>query len=96
MGPKLMNCCRLEQVSTKEHGKKLKRIRILEDGRVPAKGGKQWKIEGHRRITRKEFQRLLNKFEMEGFMVQKGLLNLAKKRSFSKRCMPRQEGDVIR
>ena len=37
MGPTLMNCCRSEQVNTKEHGKVLKRIQILEDGRVPAK-----------------------------------------------------------
>ena len=32
MGPKLLNCCRPEQVGTKEHGKMLKRIQILEDG----------------------------------------------------------------
>ena len=36
-GPKLLNCCRLEQVGTKDCGKMLKRLRILEDGRVPAK-----------------------------------------------------------
>ena len=72
MGPKLINCCRPEQVSIKEHGKMLKRIHILQDGRVLAKEAKHWEIEGQeRRITRKECQRLLNKFEMEGFMVQK-------------------------
>ena len=37
MGPKLMNCCKPEQVGTKEHGKVLKRIQVLEDRRVPAK-----------------------------------------------------------
>ena len=36
MGPKLMDCCSQELVGTKEHGKMLKRIQILEDGRVPA------------------------------------------------------------
>ena len=41
MGPTLMKCCRSEQVSTKEHGKILKRIQILEDGRVPAKEAKK-------------------------------------------------------
>ena len=61
MGPKLMNCCKPERVGTKEHGKMLKRIQVLEDGRVS---------EGQKR---KEYQRLLNKFEMEGFMAQKGL-----------------------
>ena len=52
MGPKLLNCCRPEQVGTKEHSKMLKRIQVLEDGRVPAKEAKDWKIEGEeRRIT---------------------------------------------
>ena len=65
MGPTLMNCCKLEQLGTKEYGKMLKRIQILEDGRVPAKEARHWKIEGlTRRITRKEYQRLLYKFVM--------------------------------
>ena len=37
MGLHLMNCCKLEQVGTKEHGQMLKRIQVLEDGRIPAK-----------------------------------------------------------
>ena len=37
MGPKLLNCCKPEQVGTEENGKMLKRIQIVEDGRVPAK-----------------------------------------------------------
>ena len=44
MGPKLMNCCKPEDVGTKEHGKMLKRIQVLEDGRVLAK-----KVERQRR-----------------------------------------------
>ena len=44
MGPKLLNCCKPEQVGTEEHGKMLKRIQIVEDGRVPAKEAKRWKI----------------------------------------------------
>ena len=60
IGPKLMNCCRPEQVSTKEHGKMLKRIQILEDGRVPANKAKIGKLKDKkRRSTRKEYQRLL-------------------------------------
>ena len=55
MGPKLLNCCKPEQAGTKEHGKMLKRIQVLEDGRVPAKEARNWKIEGlKRRMTRKE------------------------------------------
>ena len=34
MGPKLMNCCKPEQMGTKEYGKVMKRIQTLEDGRV--------------------------------------------------------------
>ena len=33
-GTKWMNRCKPEQVGTKEHGKMLKRIQVLEDGRV--------------------------------------------------------------
>ena len=66
MGPKLTNCCRPEQMDTKEFGKMVKRIQILEEGRVPAKEAKNWRIEGQKkRITRKEYKRLLNNFEME-------------------------------
>ena len=35
-----MNCCKLEQMGTKEHGKMLKRIQTPEDGRIPAKEAK--------------------------------------------------------
>ena len=75
MGPKLMNCCKPEQMRSKEHGKMLKRIPVLEGGGVPAKEAKSWRIEGlKRRITRKEHQRLLNKFQMEGFVAQKRIV----------------------
>ena len=46
MGPKQMNCCRPEQMGTKEFGKMLKRDQTLEEGRVPAKEAKNWRIEG--------------------------------------------------
>ena len=70
----MTNCCKPEQVGTKEHGKMLKRIQILEEGRIPAKEARNWKIEGlKRRSTRKEYRRLWNEFETGGFMAQKGL-----------------------
>ena len=51
-----MSWCKLEQVGTKERGKMLEGIRILEDGRVPAKEAQHWNIEGKkRRITWKEY-----------------------------------------
>ena len=40
VGPKLIDCCKLELVGTKEHAKMLKRSQILEDGRVPANESK--------------------------------------------------------
>ena len=43
MGPKLMNCCKTEQVGTKEHGTMIKWIQVLEDCRVPAKEAGNWK-----------------------------------------------------
>ena len=75
-------------MGTEEHGNMIKRIQILEGGRVPAKESKDWKIEGKKsRITRKEYKRLTNEFEMGGFMVQKGLLNLAReKNAAGQRC----------
>ena len=64
MGPKLMNCCRQEQMGTKEFGKMLKRIQVLKDGRVPAKEAKNWRIDGKKtRITRKEYKKPANKFD---------------------------------
>ena len=51
------------------YGNMLKRIQVLEDGRVPAAEARSWRIEGPQKITRIEYQRLLNKFEMEGFMA---------------------------
>ena len=48
MGPTLMSCCRPEQVNTKEYGKVLKRIQILEDGRVPAKEANHGKSKDRR------------------------------------------------
>ena len=45
----------------------------------PAQKARNWKIERQKkRITRKEYKRLLNEFEMGGFMAQKGLWNLAR------------------
>ena len=37
MGPKLINCWMPKPMVTKEFGKMVKRIQILEEGRVPAK-----------------------------------------------------------
>ena len=80
MGPKLMNCCKPGPMGTKEHGKMIKRVQTPEDGRVPAKEANGWRIEGQKkRITREEYQRLVNKFEIEGLMAQKACGTLQKK-----------------
>ena len=59
-------------MGTEVFGKMMKRIKTLEEGRVPVKEAKNWMIDGEKKIiTRKEYKRLLNSFEMEGFMAQK-------------------------
>ena len=52
MEPKLRNCCKPEHVGTKENGKILERIQVLEDGRVAAKEARNWKIEGQKEESR--------------------------------------------
>ena len=64
-GPKLFNCCRPEQMGTKEFGRMLKRNQTLEEGRIPSKETKNWRNEG------KEYQRHLNKFKIEGLMARR-------------------------
>ena len=82
MGPKMVNCCRPEQLGTKEFGKTMKRVQTLEEGRVPVKEAKKWRMEEEkRRITREEYKRLLNNFEIEGLMVQKGLWNFGNRKN---------------
>ena len=98
MGPKLMNCCRPEQMDTKEFGKMMKRVQILEEGRIPATEATNWRVEGEKkRSTRKECERLLNNFEMEGLRAQQGLWNLAKVKIMKERGeLPHDEVDVVR
>ena len=56
----------------------------MEDGRVPAKEARNWRIEVQKEKNHeKEYQRLLNKFEM----AQKGLWNLAKENILRARGM---------
>ena len=80
MGPKLMNCCKQEQVGTKEYGNMLKRFQVPEDGRVPAEEARNWNIEGQKKNHEKKYQRLLSEFETEGLMAQKGLWNLVREK----------------
>ena len=94
MGPKLMKCCKLEQQS-RDYVETNSNSRGRQ---CSCKGSKKWKIEGqNRRITRNVYQRLLNKFEMEGFMAQEGLWNLARNKALQDRgALLGEEGDTIR
>ena len=85
-------------MGTQEFGKMMKIIQILEEGRVPAKETKNLRIEGDKkRLTRKEYHRFFNKFDMEGLMAQKGLWNLAiEKNMKERRELPNGEGDAVR
>ena len=72
MVPKLINCCRPEQMDTKEFGKMVQRVQTLFEERVPAKEAKNWRIDGEKeRITRKEYNRLFWKVSgiVAGFVV---------------------------
>ena len=64
----------------------------------PCQRGKH--LENRRRKEKnheKSVSRLLGKFEMEGFMAQKGLWNLARENMLQDRgALPEEEGDVIR
>ena len=48
MEPKLVNCCKPEPMGSKEFGKMTKGIQTLEEGRVPAKEAKNWRIDGEK------------------------------------------------
>ena len=95
MGPKLLKYCEPEQLGTQEFDKMMNRIQTLE-GRVPAKEAKNWSVEGEKKIiTRKEYKRLVNNFEMEGLMAQKGLWNLAKEKIMKEGGeLPDEESDA--
>ena len=92
-----MNQCKPENLDTKEDGKMFKRISLLEEERVPAKNATGWKIEGHKRgVTRKECKRLREEFEVGGFMAQKWLWNIAKKRMLEDSgALRREDGDLL-
>ena len=79
MGPMVMNCCPPEQVGTKEYGKMLKRIQVFEDGRVPAKEARSWRIEGQkRRITEKSIRGFETSLKWEVLWPRKDCGDLAR------------------
>ena len=97
MGPKLMNCCRPEQVGTTDHGEMFNNNSGSRRWHSFCKGGKKHGKLKDKKNTRKEYQRLVNKFEMEGFMAQRGLWNLARNKTLQDRgALPTEEGDAIR
>ena len=97
MGPKLVNCYKPEQVGTKEYGKMLKRIQILEDGRVPTKEARNWKIEGQNtKIVRKEYKILLIGFRDGRIHGANRSMESRKRKMLQDRgALPKEVGDVI-
>ena len=100
MGPKMMNCCKREQVGTKENGKMLKLIQFLNTaGSMPKKRRVGRSKDEKRTISRLEYRRLWNDFETGGFKAQKGLRNVAREKEdvAGQRCIAsKEEGDVVR
>ena len=85
-------------MGTKEFGKMMKRKNPNSRGKnSPSQRGKELEIREKKRITRKEYQRLLHIFEMEGLLAQKGLWNLAEEKIMKERGrLPNEEGDVVK
>ena len=48
-GTQTVELLQAEQVGTKEHGKMLDRIQVLEDGRIPAKEARHWNTSGQKK-----------------------------------------------
>ena len=63
---------KLEQMGTKEFGKMMKRIQILEDGRVPAKEANNWRIEGEKKELRDRSIRFHSQCDAPGGFVFAG------------------------
>ena len=94
LGPKLMNRCRPESQGAKEHGNMLKIILKLEEGGVPDRSAKGWKVEG--RVKKKECKRSREDFEVGVITEPKESWNIDKKRMLEDRGLPKHEGDLIR
>ena len=50
MGPKLMNCCRPEQMDTKEFGKMMKRVQISRGRKNPNHRGNELENRGRKEM----------------------------------------------
>ena len=91
-----MNSCKPEQVGTKEHGKMLKLIQVLEDGRVPAKEARNWKIERKtRRSQGKNTEDCGMSSKREDSWHRKAYVTRPEKKC-CKTEVPKEEGDIVR
>ena len=86
-GTKLRHC---ERLACWTPGKPKPKNRLM--------SGKTWKIERKNgELLEREYRRLMNDFEMGGFMAQKGLWNLVREKMLQDRgALPKEEGDVVR
>ena len=70
----MSNRCRSESNNDRGHKRIKKRIEVREEGRVPARKDKGWKIEGEKKqVTREEYKRLKEDFQDSSMMAQKRL-----------------------
>ena len=69
-----VGCCRLDKKDTKGYWKMANMIFKVQEGEVPDRDAKGWKVDGEkRRVTRNEGTKPREEFEVGGFMAQKGL-----------------------
>ena len=86
-------------MGTKEYGRMLKRIQVLEDRRVLAKEARIGNLRDKKKKNHEErvSEAFGSKFEMEGFMPPRDLWNLAGEKVLQDRgALPRGEGHAIR
>ena len=84
-------------MGTKEFGKMMKRIQILEEARVPSQRGKELENRKRKEKNCEKRKRPINIFEMDCLMAQKGLWNLEKEKIMKGREeLPKEEGDAVR
>ena len=73
-----MNHFKPEKVGTKVYGKMMKRMQVLEEGRILAKEARNW----------------WNELETGGFMAQKGLWNVAKEKCWKTEVLNQKKTEI--
>ena len=92
-----MNCCKPEQVGTKEYGKKLKRIQILEDGRSLPKRQETGRLKDERtELMKRNTEDCRMSLGWEDSWNKKVSGISQERNAAGRRCTALEEGDIVR